>query len=399
MKRSRFALIALSALMVLAMTASPILAATVAFEPRPSDGSKSGGTGEVAPRGFAVGFGDATSDLTWLSSPYDNTGFAAVHTGVVTGVSRLPVVHELGLPMTFFAYVDKNPKSPAIAIYENGVLVAADRYAFGTPDRDVPDPSGQTNRWRVPITGLVLSPGSRYEFAFLRGITANNGMTAVISADGTGYIQSPEPGAEQDHFAAHRSDEYEYREYAQIYDIANASYTTFVDNPAYDPENETFRPMRFGFTTSADLTALMTALADAKTLREGVTTEKIAAGVYRQADVDALDAMIAEIEALVTPENLRQTEIDALVAELEAAMSALVTQPGEPADSTTGTIQPSVPPKPSVDPAAPKTETVAVPVSSNPKTGDASPITALILASVGFSALPASLTLRPRKRV
>lgn len=399
MKRSRFALIVLSTLVVFAMTASPLMAVTVPFDPRPSDGSKSGGTGEVAPRGFGVEVVGGAPVLNWLSSEYDNNGFAPIHVGEANGLDRLPLTNTDGTPFVFKAYVDKNPAQPMIAIYENGVLVSADRYTLETPVRDVPDPSGNDNRWGVPITGLELFPGSLYEFAFLRGITANNGMTGVISADGTGYIQSPAEGAELDHYTAHRADEYQYRQYSQIYDLANGSYATYVDNPAYDPATQTFVAMRFSFTTAADLTALDALLPEAVELLEGITDAMIAAGEYDRTDVDALGALIDEIDATPGLSDMRQSEIEALVGEVEAAIAALTAQPVEPSTPSTPTIVPSDPATPTVGPTTPKTETVVVPASSNPKTGDAIPIAALILASVGFGTLPTSVALRGRKRV
>lgn len=354
MRIGRFTGVFVAVLLAVALVAAPASAVTVPFPNSPiTGGGGGGGTGEVAPRGFGVDIVGGTPSRQWLSSGYDNQGFLAVYTGVVNGIDRLPLKNSDDSPFVFNAYVDKNPNVAAgyvLAIYENGTRVDSSRYALGTQVRDLPDPSGQASRWRVPITGLDLKPGSKYEFAFLSGIKGNNGVTGVVSADGTGYIQSPVAGVDLEHYDAHKGDEYRYREYAQTYDVVGGNYTTLVPNPAYDPAQQTFRTMRFSFVTDADPAPLLTALASARAARATIPADKIASGVYSSSAVAALDAAIAEMAAY-SEDDLKamlQSEVQALVDELTAVVAAALVQ----------------------TPVAPGTGTTTTTTTTNPATGD-----------------------------
>ena len=79
--------------------------------------------------------------------------------------------------------------------YKDGVRISNFTDYIQTPARrgDKVDPSGNGTCWVFPIEGFELKPGSLYEFGFLRGMQANNGITLVLAkndkGDYTGYIQ------------------------------------------------------------------------------------------------------------------------------------------------------------------------------------------------------------------
>lgn len=250
-------------LAVMAFLAYPQFASAevVPFADIPPQGSGTGqGRSELAPRGFGV---ELDGTCYWLQSEYDNTNFCAIYSGKTNGYDKpLPVYDSNNqlIEYTFYAYVDRNPEFAEgyIALYKDGEKVDLTGKT-GTPVRtyEIKDPSGQSYRWQIPIT-LTLEEGCRYEFAFLRGIKAHNGVTGVIDEEGTGYLKEPFSSEEEKAwYEAHKNDEYQYREYLYSTYIPSeeASEPPYMRMDMNDPNPTagTFHEMRFRFSTTGDV--------------------------------------------------------------------------------------------------------------------------------------------------
>lgn len=289
-------------------------AATNPFVNAPNKGGSGGGggTNELYPRGFSIDInGSEEGGLYWLESEYDNFYVTPVWTGVTNGYSEdIPALDENGKPIVyqFNAYADRNPGNisdqnigPFIVLYKNGEkvdlkgtitvdgqeIVKVGQPIKGTADRagNTVDPSGQSGRWTVPIT-LTLEPGCDYEFAFLKGIVCNNGVTGVINETEIGFLQRPsaeltdaekESGmtmSELEWYNAHMYDEYLYREYKyQTYIPSETPGSTayYKDDEHINPNEGTYHPMRFRFSTAPILAESITLDSTSVTLDEGKT--------------------------------------------------------------------------------------------------------------------------------
>lgn len=180
-----------------------------------------------------------------------------MYTGTYSGTATIPAIKADGSDYTFYVYIDKNPKAykDYIVLYKDNSQVSGLSQYIGTATRSALtfDPSGQSYVWAVPITiprsSNILEPGHHYEFAFLRGLQANNGVTCVIDSANTGYLAAPMTSDEQKQYDAHKNDEYYYRQYAQIYDLSSP-----VDSPSYISTNSEgkFYSMRYSFDTDKD---------------------------------------------------------------------------------------------------------------------------------------------------
>ena len=167
----------------------------------------------------------------------------------------------------------------------------------GEPVRPGPtDPAGGA-WWSIPVhltlgktneDGSVdsMAPGTLYEFAFQRGLRANNGTTCVLmpgDEPGTvkGYIHYPFTEEEQAIYDAYKIDEYEF-----ITAIDPAGSSTFTD---VDHTIESV-PMRYRVQTYADLSSWYEAdvYKEVGTFLAGITEEDYTSGKYARENVEAL---------------------------------------------------------------------------------------------------------------
>lgn len=205
---------------------------------------------------------------------------------------------------------------------------------IGTPERrTITDPSG-SQWWSIPIDLTTekgsLAEGTLYEFAFLRGMRANNGTSCVLAEGNKGYVAMPFTAEEQALYDAHKYDEYEF--ITAIYPAGSAS-STDVEHTL-----DTV-PMRYWIQTYSNTSSWTdsdTVAAVREFLASSETAAGIASGKYSQAKVDALSQLLADQEtkigisdntedaAFAAVRRLLQddaeTEIKVMLEELQTAM-------------------------------------------------------------------------------
>ncbi|MDV3428563.1 MAG: Ig-like domain-containing protein, partial [Bacillota bacterium] len=201
--------------------------------------------------------------------------------------------------------------------------------AFGSANRNVTDPDGTTNQWVYPLS-FTLKPGTKYTFAYLRGFVANNGMSLILSKDTTadgkeGYIgviqgQKNLTTAEQDQWVAHKNDMYQFAKKVTL--LKTESGETIVGDTTKLPLNSVeFADFYHTCQTYADLTALNAKIDEAETFAGGVTDNDYKLGTYRKTSVQALNTLIAEINAKTTLNEELQTSVDAQTEDLNKALN------------------------------------------------------------------------------
>ena len=191
---------------------------------------------------------------------------------------------------------------------------------FKYANRSVIDPDGLTNDWVYPLT-FTLEPGTKYTFAYLRGFAANNGMSLILSPDTTttdgkagytGVLQGPTlADSEKAEWAAHYNDMYQY-----AYAFTDLGLGT-TGKEVYSVE---FKDFYHTLQTYADLTALNSKFTEAAAFADSVTDNDYKLGSYRKSSVEALKALIDEINAKTNLDEELQTTVDALTKQLSDAL-------------------------------------------------------------------------------
>ena len=237
-------------LITLALSTALSSAATWEF------GTSGSGKNPFTPRGYLV---DTDKGRHWLSSPYNNSGPVVKYTGVKNGVDYLEAEPSEGGTYTFYAMTDRNPWTNKtdwigygklyLAAWKDGSRIRNFTDYVQTPAvrADKVDPSGNGTCWAFKIEGFELDPGCVYEFGFLRGMQANNGITLVLAEDEdgntTGYIQQDSEGLtseEKARYNAEKDKEYEFI----------SSWQKKANGKGYTVNRV---PMRFSVQTYADL--------------------------------------------------------------------------------------------------------------------------------------------------
>lgn len=275
-------------------------------------GTTGSGGNPFNPRGYYVELSNGSR--VWLSSKfqtpldikggegYDNLGHQVVYTGSEAGLDYV----DAELITKLYAQTDRNP-TPGykylVAYSKNSIsdtLKRIDNFSdyLETPVRSstLVDPNGQGNVWHIPIT-MTFEPGTVYEFAFLRGMQANNGITCVISEDKSGYIRTPITSEEQVIYDKHKNDEYEY--------------LTSATQNANGEWQLSFVPMRYRVQTYADLTVWEEAVAEAQQFLDSVTPESISSGRYTQSNIDELQYVLDSGNAYMESVVKKQLQVEA----------------------------------------------------------------------------------------
>ena len=253
--------------------------------------------------------------------------------------SYISVEATAGGPQSFIAFNDRNPlyHRPYIKLKKNGVCVDGLDTHMATPARSPATPYinyisengtifwGVQRSWYIPIYAVTLEPGCAYEFSFLRGLTANSGVTGVIYTDplgnNLGYIVRdgiPVFPDEDSQYAEKQWDTYRFR----------------------NPFDNQFEDFLFRFQTYADTTAFETALASAQSALTTATANMgTGPGQVDPERVAVLSSAVTSAAAvpLSTVRERLQPEVDAAVTELGAAVAQaqVLNPPPESAPVTT----------------------------------------------------------------
>ncbi len=304
-------------------------------------GSSGTGMNPFTPRGYLV---DTDRGQHWLSSPFDNSGTQVRYTGVKNGVNYLDAKQSDGSNYTFYAMTDRNPwtdksswvgyRQKFLFAYKNGERIADFNDYVQTPATrgDKVDPSGAGTCWVFKIEGFELEPGCIYEFGFLRGMQANNGITLVLAENENGkpagYIQQTSHGltaAEKAKYDREKYDEYEFI----------SSWYEEPDGSGYTVNRV---PMRFSVQTYADLSRWDEAAGKAQQFIDSVTDKELKAGKYKRENIDQLKALLRDLnkDAKDNVRYMLQTkadpQIDSMISQLDQMMQRAQSEKPEPSD-------------------------------------------------------------------
>lgn len=304
-------------------------------------GTSGQGKNPFTPRGYLV---DTDKGQHWLSSVYSNSGPIVRYTGVKNGIDYLEAKKSDGSNYTFYAMTDRNPwtdKTDWVAhgqkylfAYKDGARISNFNDYVQTPATrgDKVDPSGNGTCWVFKIKDFELEPGRLYEFGFLRGMQANNGITLVLAEDEegntTGYIQqdskelSPEEKAKYDR---EKNKEYEFI----------SSWHKKEDGKGFTVNTV---PMRFSVQTYADLEIWEKAAAKAEKFLNSVTNQDLKQGKYKKSNIKQLRLLLEELnkkaEKEVKLELQRSADrmMKSMRGDLEAMLEIAQSEKPEPAD-------------------------------------------------------------------
>ncbi len=268
------------------------------------------GKGENAfmPRGYLIA---AEDGLHWLSSRFDNSGSTTMYTSKLNGVSYIDATKVDGSGYTLYAFTDRNPLVYQYLIaYKNGELIPDFSSYAGAPGRlSGLEGLGSGANWAIPIQGFQFEPGCYYEFAFRRGMQANNGVTLVFSNDGLGYIQNPETEEEIAKYEADKDKEYQFISSYWREDLEDGSYIY----------NFNLVPMRFTVQTYADVTIWETAAEEAQAFLDSLAPGAVDGVTYHQENIDNLTLLLENQQ-----EQIQRSVRTKLQPEAEELMAAMV---------------------------------------------------------------------------
>lgn len=304
-------------------------------------GTSGSGRNPFTPRGYLV---DTDNGQHWLSSVYNNSGSVIRYSGVRNGVDYLEAEKSDGSSYTFYAMTDRNPYSDKknwvaygkkyLFAYKNGVRISNFTDYVQTPARrgDKVDPSGNGTCWVFPIEGFELEPGCLYEFGFLRGMQANNGITLVLARNDkgncTGYIQQTADGLTAEEKARYNSEKDKEFEFISSWK-KNSDGSGFTVNTV---------PMRFSVQTYADISRWKDASDAAHDFLDSVTDRDFSEGKYKRQNIKNLTALLDEYDRTAKKEvrKLLQSAADrkirAMISELNAMLKKAKSDKPQPAD-------------------------------------------------------------------
>lgn len=286
-------------------------------------GTSGEGVNQFVPRGFVIVKDDG---MFWLTSQFDNSGPTVMYSGKVNGITYIDAAKIDGSTYSLYAYVDRNPlvyNDYIVAYKDNGngsqAISGFSSYIGAAGRLDVDNNMSSGANWGVPISGFTFEPGTKYEFAFLRGMTANNGITLVLSGDRKGYIQNPDTEEEISKYEAEKFSEYLF---------VTSYWKVLGDSEGGDDYYFGYNlvEMRFSVQTYADLTIWETAAEEAQNFINGVTQEDINTGKYQQSNIDNLSLLLdkQKTDADQTVKKKLQVEAEqrmqTMVAELKVAL-------------------------------------------------------------------------------
>lgn len=303
-------------------------------------GAKGKGQNPFTPRGYLV---DTGKGIHWLSSPFNNSGASLSYSGVQNGVDYLEAKKSDGSSYTFYAMTDRNPSPGSgkvgagriyLFAYKNGQRISGfTGYVNPVPTRNLEvDPSGSGNCWSFKIEGFELEAGCQYEFGFLRGMQANNGITLVLAENEkgyiSGYIQETAEGLSRQEQQRYR--EQKNREYEFI-----SSWSKRADGKGFDVNRV---PMRFSLRTYADLGKWEKAAERAEQFLGSVSERDFRQGKYKRENIRQLKELLVqlgkeaeqEVKRELQPEADRQME--SMIRQLNDMLQKAKSDKPQPAD-------------------------------------------------------------------
>lgn len=307
-------------ILMLSMTLVPVSADTFEFDP-------SGATkNPFYPRGYMI---EKNGRAYWLSSLFETSGSVTTYSGSRNGLDYIDA-EQAG---TIYALTDRNPTpgKQYLSAYKNGEPIGNFSSYIGTLSRANIQTTGKSTGWKIPVD-MKLEPGCSYEFAFLRGMKANNGLTLVFSEDGRGYIWNPSTSAERAKYDRDKYNEYEFI----------VSYEK--DRDPETNENHYFNfymvPMRFRIQTYADMSVWDKAADKAETFLDSVSETDLQQGRYKRSNIEALRDLLKSLDrkASTTVRKELQPEADRTIAEMVRELNAMLdmakSDKPEPSDLT-----------------------------------------------------------------
>lgn len=271
-------------------------------------GSSGSGNNPFNPRGFFVQTNDG--GLYWLSSKFrtpsassgvaDAFGNQVQYTGSDSGLDYVDATNVSGL----FAGTDRNP-TPGyqylVGYSKNSSGAALTRISnfsslVALPSRNSQRDPNNDIGWTMKIN-LNLEPGTAYEFAFLRGMRANNGITCVIAPDNSGYLRTPLNAEEQAYYDSHANDEYQF--------IRSATQN------ADGSMSLSFAPMRYKVQTYADVSAWNTTRDEVQNFLNSVSEADLASGKYVRENVEYLANLLQQYNSQVEGTIKMELQVEA----------------------------------------------------------------------------------------
>ena len=278
-------------------------------------GSSGAGDYPFLPKGYMI---VTDSGEYWLSSRFKNTVGGVLYTGTINGLSHVEANKDDGSGYMLYALTDRNPREYTyLAAFKNGVPIGDFSSYIGAPGRvEEEDYMGSNANWKIPIIGFKFEPGALYEFAFLRGLSANNGVTLVLSEDKMGYLRNPETQEEITRYDQEKNKEYEFVTSYWKVDHSDGSYS-------WDYH---LVPMRFSVQTYADLGTWRRSANNAQAFLDSVTPADIANGKYVQSNLVNLTYLLEEQQQEANEfiklelQNKAEESMAKMVGELEFAL-------------------------------------------------------------------------------
>lgn len=311
-------------------------------------GSSGSGQNPFTPRGYLV---DTEKGQHWLSSPFDNSSQVVRYSGKTNGVDYLEAKKSDGSDYTFYAMTDRNPWTDKngwigkgrlyLFACKNGSRISDFTRYVKTPAvrADKVDPSGNGTCWAFKIEGFQLDPGCRYEFGFLKGMQANNGITLVLDENkdnpdiAYGYIRQSD------------EDQNLSSEERKIYNEQKNEEYQFISSwrkAEKDEHGQQYRvnrvPMRFGFQTYADLSKWEKSADKAQTFLNSVSSQDLKKGKYKRENIKQLRLLLeslnkkAEKEIRMLLQPAADKKIKSMIKDLEAMVELAKSDKPQPAD-------------------------------------------------------------------
>lgn len=324
-KFSKFSTVILIWIMVLGLTTTTANAATWKFDDNGPSNKP------FTPRGYLV---ETERGTHWLNSPYNNNGTTVRYSGVDNGVYYLPAKKSDGSNYTFYAMTDRNPYTTAhpdwVSYGKFFLFGYKDRVRISNFNKYVKppvngnhigvDPSGAGTCYAFKIEGFKLEPGCNYEFGFLRGMQANNGITLVLAEDEegntTGYIKQKEneklTSAELKRYKSEKDEEYQFI----------SSWHKKANGKGYTVNRV---PMRFSLQTYADLSKWEKKADAVKKFLNSVTDQDFKTGTYKRSNIKQLRILLDDLNDKA--ENQVKTELqdsaNAMIASMIKELDAM----------------------------------------------------------------------------